>query len=170
MAKMDESEVPLHKLFVEELQDLYSAERQLVKALPKMAEASTSPELKKVFQDHLKETEGQVERLDKVFESIEEEPGDETCEAMEGLVEESEKLIDLELGPDVLDAALIAAAQKVEHYEIASYGTVCTWAKLMGHKEALSELKATLSEEKKADELLSKLAANLNKAALAPAS
>ncbi|WP_342237986.1 YciE/YciF ferroxidase family protein [Inquilinus sp. OTU3971] len=148
----------LHDLFLNELKDIYNAEMQLTRALPKMAHAATNPELKQGFERHLKETKGHVERLDGVFESLDASSRGQTCEAMEGLLAEAQELTELGLEPDALDAALIAAAQKVEHYEIATYGTICTWAKAMKHDEALTLLLETLAEEKATDETLTKLA------------
>ena len=156
----------LKDLFLDELRDTLSAEKQLVKALPKMAEAATAPELRKGFEKHLKETERQVERLKQVFESIDETPRAKTCKAMEGLVEEGSEIIEEDADPEVKDAALIAAAQKVEHYEIAAYGTLATWAKLLNYKKALRLLVQTLDEEKSTDEKLTELAkAMVNEAA-----
>jgi ferritin-like metal-binding protein YciE len=148
----------LHDLFLNELKDLYSAEQQLTRALPKMARAATNPELRQGFEHHLEQTKTQVERLDSVFKGLDTSPRGQGCEAMEGLLAEAQELTELGLEPDALDAALIAAAQKVEHYEIASYGTVCTWAKAMKHDEALNLLLETLAEEKATDETLTKLA------------
>lgn len=148
----------LKDLFLDELRDTLSAEKQLVKALPKMAEAATLPQLRKGFEKHLKETEKHVERLKQVFESIDETPRAKTCKAMEGLVEEGSEIIEEDAEPDVKDAALIAAAQKVEHYEIAAYGTLATWAKLLNYKKALRLLVQTLEEEKATDEKLTELA------------
>lgn len=159
--------VSLNSLFIDELRDVLSAERQLTKALPKMAKAASSPELKKGFEKHLVETEKQVERLKQVFESIGETARAKTCKAMEGLIEEGSEIIEEEADPEVKDAALIAAAQKVEHYEIATYGTLATWSKLLGHKKALTLLLQTLDEEKATDEKLSKLAkTTVNEAAM----
>jgi ferritin-like metal-binding protein YciE len=148
----------LHDLFLNELKDIHSAERQLTRALPKMARAATNPELKQGFETHLKETRGQIERLDTVFESLDSTSRGQKCEAMEGLIAEAQELMEMELEPDALDAALIGAAQKVEHYEIASYGTVCAWAKAMKHDEALNLLLETLAEEKATDDKLTRLA------------
>ena len=148
----------LKDLFIDELRDTLSAEKQLVKALPKMAEAASSPALRKGFEKHLRETENQVERLKQVFESINETARAKTCKAMEGLVEEGAEIIKEDADPEVRDAALIAAAQKVEHYEIAAYGTLATWAKMLNYKKALSLLVKSLDEEKAADEKLTELA------------
>lgn len=148
----------LHDLMVHELKDLYSAERQLVKALPAMAKKATSTELRTAITNHLAETEEQVSRLEQIFESLDESPRGQKCEAMEGLIEEGKSLMEEDADPDVLDAGLIVAAQKVEHYEIATYGAVCEYARMMGHTDVASLLEQTLDEEKNADALLSKLA------------
>jgi ferritin-like metal-binding protein YciE len=148
----------LSALFFDELRDVLSAEKQLVKALPKLAKAATTPDLKAGFEEHLAQTETHVERLQVVFESIGETARAKTCKAMQGLIEEGSELIEEDADPDVKDAALIAAAQKVEHYEIATYGTLATWAKLLGHKQALKLLLQTLEEEKATDEKLTELA------------
>jgi ferritin-like metal-binding protein YciE len=148
----------LRDLLVEQLQDLYDAEHRITKALPKMAKAATSAELKTAFQKHLTETEGQVRRLEQVFEALGEKAKKKTCKAMQGLIEEGEETIKEEAEPEVRDAALIAAAQRVEHYEMAGYGTVCAYAKLLNEKTALKLLQATLAEEKATDEALTELA------------
>lgn len=148
----------LQKLYVEELRDLYNAENQLLKALPKMAKGASSDELKQALEDHLEQTEGHVERLEEIFEGLDESPKGKTCKAMKGLVEEGSEILEEEGEDSVLDAGIIAAAQKVEHYEIASYGTVRTWAKLLGEDEAAELLQETLDEEGEADKLLNKLA------------
>jgi ferritin-like metal-binding protein YciE len=148
----------LDELFTHELKDLYDAEHRLVEALPKMAKAATDPELVKAFEKHLAETRRQVTRLKEVFVACGETAERETCEAMKGLIEEGEEVIeDAEEGP-VLDAALIAAAQKIEHYEIASYGTLITWAQLSGYTEEQQLLQQNLDEEKSADEKLTEIA------------
>jgi ferritin-like metal-binding protein YciE len=148
----------LDELFMHELKDLYDAEHQLVEALPKMAKAATDSDLKAAFEKHLMETKKQITRLKEVFAECDETPERETCEGMKGLVEESEEVIeDAEEGP-VLDAALIAAAQKVEHYEIATYGTLITWSQLSGKSTAEQLLQQSLEEEKAADEKLSEIA------------
>jgi ferritin-like metal-binding protein YciE len=158
----------LRGLFVDELRDVLSAERQLVKALPKMAKAAGSPELRKGFEKHLKQTETHVSRLEQVFESMDETVRAKTCKAMEGLVEEGSEIIKEDADPEVKDAALIAAAQKVEHYEIATYGTLVTWAKQLDQKTAERLLSQTLDEEKATDEELSQLAeSGINAAATA---
>ena len=148
----------LRKLYIEELRDLYSAENQLLKALPKMAKGASSDELRQAFENHLQETEGHVERLETIFEDLDESPKGKTCHAMKGLVEEGSEMLDEEGEESVLDAGIIAAAQKVEHYEIASYGTVRTFAGLLGEKNAAKLLQQTLDEEGAADEKLNELA------------
>jgi ferritin-like metal-binding protein YciE len=150
----------LHDLFVHELKDILNAEKQLVKALPKMAKAASSEVLRSGFEEHLQETEGHVERLETIFESLEVSGRGVKCQAMEGLVKEGAEMIDEDAEPAVKDAALIAAAQKVEHYEIASYGTLVTWARQMGHSDAEQLLQQTLEEEKATDRKLTELAAS----------
>jgi ferritin-like metal-binding protein YciE len=150
----------LRELYVEELKDLYSAENQLLKALPKMAKKASSPELQQAFQKHLKETEVQVQRLERIFEKLDEKPKGKKCKAMEGLVEEAQDMMSEFDDPEVLDAGLIAAAQRVEHYEIAGYGTVRTYARLLGDEQAAKLLQQTLDEEGKTDKLLTELAEN----------
>ena len=148
----------LHDLMVHELKDLYSAERQLVQALPKMSKNATSDQLRTVIDNHLAETEEHVTRLEQVLESLGESPRGQKCEGMHGLIEEGKTLLKEEADPDVMDAGIIVSAQKVEHYEIASYGAVCEYARMMGHTEALQLLEQTLEEEKKADQTLNELA------------
>jgi ferritin-like metal-binding protein YciE len=149
----------LHELFVTELKDIYWAEKHLVKNLPKLVKAATSQELKEALQMHLEETEQQVTRLEQVFESIDEKVSAKKCEAMAGLVEEAnDGVLDTDEGTMVRDVAIIASAQKVEHYEIASYGTLRTLAQVMGHTEAEQLLSETLDEEKSADEKLTEIA------------
>lgn len=133
----------LRDLFIDELKDLYNAEHQLLKALPKMAKAASSKDLKRAFESHLKETEGQVKRLEQVFEMLETSPRGKKCKAMEGLVEEGSELMKEDADPDVMDAGLIAAAQRVEHYEMAGYGCVRTYAQLLGETKAESLLHKT---------------------------
>lgn len=148
----------MEELFQDELFDIYDAEQQITKALPKMAEKATDKELASGFKTHLKETEGQIKRLEKCFKLLGIEAEKETCEATKGLLKEGEQLMkEVEQGP-VLDAALIAAAQKVEHYEIATYGTLITWAQSLGYDEVADLLEETLDEEKSTDEKLSELA------------
>ena len=148
----------LHKLYVEELRDIYNAENQLLKALPKMAKAASSEELKQAFEDHLGETKEHVDRLEEIFKGLDESPKGKTCKAMKGLVEEGSEILEEEGEESVLDAGIIAAAQKVEHYEIASYGTVRSWANLLGEEEAADLLQQTLDEEGEADKRLNELA------------
>lgn len=148
----------LRELLVDELKDLYSAENQLVKALPKMAKAAASPELKAAFEEHLEETKGQVDRLVTIFEQLEGSPKGKKCKAMEGLVEEGSDVIDAEGDDSVKDAALICAAQKVEHYEMAGYGCARTFATLLGLDEVADLLQETLDEEGNADKKLTELA------------
>jgi ferritin-like metal-binding protein YciE len=150
---------PLHKLFIEQLQDIYWAETHLLKALPKMAKAATSQELSTAFEEHLDITEVQVERLEEVFSLLEEKAKAKTCQAMKGLIEESEEMIkNTEKDTMVRDCGLIIAAQKVEHYEIASYGSLRTLAEIMGHNEVMELLQATLDEEHHADNALNSIA------------
>ncbi len=149
----------LHDLYVHSLKDLYSAEKQLVKALPKMAKNATDKKLKKGFEDHLEETKRQVGRLEEIFEGLEKKPGGMKCKGMEGLISEAEELLkDKPESAAVLDAGLIAAAQKVEHYEIATYGTAVEWARVMGHDKHVRLLQKTLDEEYKTNEKLTKVA------------
>jgi len=148
----------LRDAFEEELKDVLSAEKQLLKALPKMAKAATHEDLKAGFEDHLEQTKTHVERLEKVFEMLDKAPRAKKCKAMEGLIEEGAELMEEDMEPDVLDAMLICAAQKVEHYEIATYGTLVTWARQLGMEEAASILHETLDEEKDTDMKLTELA------------
>lgn len=148
----------LQALLVEELKDVYSAEQQLVKALPRMAKAAQSERLKEVIERHLEETEQHVDRLEQVFELLGEPVKAKKCKAMEGLIEEGKEMMEEHKESAMADAALIAAAQKVEHYEIATYGTICTWCDLLGLDEASDLLKETLDEEKTADETLTEVA------------
>ena len=148
----------LRKLYLEELRDVYSAENQLLKALPKMAKGASSDELRQALEDHLEETQGQVERLEEIFEALGESPKGKTCQAMKGLVEEGSEILGEKGEESVIDAGIIAAAQKVEHYEIATYGTLRTWANLLGEDEAADLLQETLDEEGDADQRLNELA------------
>jgi ferritin-like metal-binding protein YciE len=148
----------LRDLLVEQLQDLYDAENRITKALPKMAKAATSPALKAAFEKHLRETEGQVKRLEQVFEALGETAKTKTCKAMQGLIAEGEETMSENAEPEVLDAALIAAAQRVEHYEMAGYGTVRSYAKLLKQDAIVGLLEQTLQEEKATDEALTALA------------
>jgi ferritin-like metal-binding protein YciE len=155
----------LKKLYVDELKDLYSAENQLVKALPKMAKAASTEELRQGFEQHLEQTKGHVHRLEKIFRSLDESPKGKKCVAMEGLVKEGAEVTEEAFEDSVLDAALIGAAQRVEHYEIAAYGTVCEFAKVLGETEHASLLGETLGEEKETDEKLTELAKEINRQA-----
>ncbi len=148
----------MQDLFLHELKDLYSAEKQLVRALPKMAKAAASEHLRNAIEMHLDETKAQVERLEQVFQMLDKKPRAEKCEAMEGLLKEGEKLIEEEGDEQVKDAALIGAAQRVEHYEIAGYGCARTYAEMLGMHKAAELLQMTLDEEKAADEKLNELA------------
>jgi ferritin-like metal-binding protein YciE len=148
----------LHDLYVNELKDLYSAENQLLKALPKMAKAADSDKLRAAFEEHLEVTKGQVKRLDEIFDELDSSPTGKKCKAMEGLIEEGDEVLEEGGEPAVLDAALIAAAQRVEHYEIAGYGCVRTFATLLGYEEAAALLQETLDEEAEADKKLTELA------------
>lgn len=148
----------LNDLLIHELKDLYNAENQISKALPKMAKAASSEELRTAFQNHLTETQTQIERLEQVFEIIGEKATGEKCKAMEGIIKEAEDMLEQKADKSVMDAALIASAQRVEHYEIAGYGTVCTYAKQLGMKDVMDLLQMNLSEEKKTDEKLTFLA------------
>ena len=153
----------LKELYIDELKDIYNAESQLVKALPKMAKAASSQELRTGFEEHLEQTKGHVQRLDKIFEMLDESPkGKNKCKGMEGLVEEGSELMEEDLEDALLDAALIGAAQRVEHYEIAAYGTVRAFAEELGESEHVSLLEETLEEEKETDEKLTDLAKQIN--------
>ena len=151
----------LKELYIEELRDIYSAENQLVKALPKMAKAATSEDLRAGFEEHLEQTKGHVQRLEKIFAGLDEKPSGKKCKGMEGLVEEGKEMIEEEEG-EVLDAGLISAAQRVEHYEIAAYGCVRTYANLLRENAAVELLEKTLSEEKETDKKLTQLAQKIN--------
>lgn len=151
----------LHKFFVESLQDIYYAEKAITKALPKMQEAASSEELQSAFEDHLEVTEQQIERLEQVFASIDEKPKGKKCEAIEGLIAEAESIIeDTDEGTSTRDVGLIMAAQKVEHYEIATYGSLAQLAQTLGLEEAGQLLRETLDEEKETDVLLTSIAEN----------
>lgn len=152
----------LKDLFIEELKDLYSAENQILKALPKMIKKATSPELKRGFEQHLKETQIHVERLEKIFQELEQSPKGKKCKGMEGVIADGKELMEEDAEPEVMDAGLIGAAQHVEHYEIAGYGCVRTYAELLGHNNFTKLLQQTLDEEKATDEKLTGLARNIN--------
>jgi ferritin-like metal-binding protein YciE len=148
----------LKKLYVSELRDLYNAENQLLKALPKMAKAASSEELKDGFEKHLEQTKGHVKRLEQIFEGLDENPKGKTCKAMKGLIEEGSEILKEDGEESVLDAGIIVAAQKVEHYEMAGYGSVRTFAQLLGQNKAAELLQITLDEESETNEILNKLA------------
>jgi ferritin-like metal-binding protein YciE len=148
----------LQDLFLDTLKDTYDAEHQITKALPKMAKAANNPELKKGFEQHLKQTEEHIKRLEQVFESMGKKATRKTCKGMQGLIEEGSELIKEDAEPEVLDAGLIAAAQKVEHYEISAYGTLSAYANLLGDSNAAKLFQQTLDEEKQTDQKLSELA------------
>jgi ferritin-like metal-binding protein YciE len=148
----------LEDLYTDLLKDLYSAEKQLTKALPKMAKNAQASDLRKAFQDHLKQTEKQAERIERIFSDMGGSPRGKKCVGMEGLVEEGNEIMKEASDPDALDAGLIAAAQKVEHYEIAGYGTARAWARHLGYENAASLLDQTLEEESMANELLTRIA------------
>ena len=152
----------LEDLFIEELHDIYDAEKRITKALPKMAKAATSEELAAAFEEHLAETEEQISRLEQVFEIIGIKPGRKKCEAMEGLLEEGKEMIESDREGAVKDAGLIGAAQRVEHYEMAGYGCLRTWATVLGYSDAAELLQQTLDEEGAADHKLSDIAESLN--------
>ena len=152
----------IEKLFIEELKDLYSAENQITKALPKMVNAATSKELKKALETHLRETEGQIERLIQICNILSVNPKGKTCEGMKGVLEEGASMMKEAEDGDVRDAAMISAAQRVEHYEMAAYGTVRTYAELLGQKQCARLLEETLEEEKAADQKLTSIAGKVN--------
>jgi ferritin-like metal-binding protein YciE len=151
----------LRDLYLEELRDLYSAETQLINALPKMAAAATHSQLKQAFNDHLEETENQAARLEQIFEALNESPEGETCQAMEGLIKEGSQMIKAEGDSVIIDSGLIGAAQRVEHYEMAGYGTARSLAQRLGEEEAAGLLQETLDEESNADNLLTEIAEEL---------
>jgi len=155
----------LQQLYIDELKDLYSAETQLVKALPKMAKAATSPDLKQGFEDHLEQTRGHVERLEEIFDSLDQNPKGKKCAGMEGLVKEGSEMLEQSFTGALMDAGIISAAQRVEHYEIAAYGTVCEFARILGHSDQESLLQQTLQEEKETDEKLTEIAKQTNQQA-----
>jgi ferritin-like metal-binding protein YciE len=157
----------LKSLYIDELKDLYSAENQLIKALPRMAKAATSPDLKKGFEEHLEQTREHARRLELILKGLDESPKGKKCKGMEGLIEEGSELIDEDPGDEELDAGLIAAAQRVEHYEIAGYGCVRTYAELLDQGDAASLLEETLEEERETDQKLTKLAESINVTAAA---
>ena len=148
----------LHEAFVAELRDAYDAEKQIIKALPKMVKAASSPDLKSAFTAHLDETRAQVERLEEVFRSLDEKVRGKHCDGMAGIIEEGKSTMEEDFDETTMDACLIAAAQRVEHYEMAAYGSMVAWARVMGHTEAAELLEQTLDEEKSTDKKLSSLA------------
>src|SRR6476661_10714497 len=148
----------LHDAFIDELRDTYDAEKQLIKALPKLAKAAASTDLRAAFESHLEETKGHVERLEQVFQSLEEKPRGKHCEGIAGIIEEGKSMMEEEFDEATVDAVLIAAGQRAEHYEMAAYGTLIAWAQSMGHTEAATLLQQILNEEKAADKKLSSLA------------
>jgi len=156
----------LDDLFLHELKDVYDAEHQVVKALPKMAKAATSSDLQKGFEEHLEQSKGHIERLKQAFDLLGRKPARETCAGMKGIIEEGQKVLEEEMSDDVRDAALIAAAQRVEHYEMAGYGTLRTYAHLLGHSDIAQLLQETLDEEEITDKKLSQIANEANQAAL----
>lgn len=152
----------LRELYIDELRDLYNAETQLVKALPKMAKASANDQLRKAFEEHLRQTSDQLSRLERIFEQLEQKPSGKKCLGMVGLVKEGAETMGKDYAADLMDAAIIGAAQRVEHYEIAGYGTVRALAELLGEDEHVSLLNQTLEEEKQADKKLTELAQEIN--------
>lgn len=153
----------LRELFVQELQDLYSAENMIIKALPKMIEKSASPDLKNALNQHLQQTRGQVRRLDQIFDQLPKvDREDRKCKGMEGVIKEGEEILKEDAEPEVHDAGIISAAQRVEHYEMAGYGTVRTYARLLGHTDWAQLLQQTLDEEKEADRILNGLSERIN--------
>jgi ferritin-like metal-binding protein YciE len=152
----------LRDLYIDELKDLYSAEKQLVRGLTKMAKNASNPQLKEAFETHLEETQGHIERLEEIFESLEASPRGKKCVGMEGLIEEANELLEEDADEDVIDAGLISKAQHVEHYEMAGYGTVRTWAQILGEEHHVELLQQTLDEEANTDRLLTQLAESVN--------
>jgi ferritin-like metal-binding protein YciE len=148
----------LHDAFIDELRDTYDAEKQLTKALPKLAKAASDPKLRQAFESHLEETQGQIERLERVFESLDEKVRGKHCDGIAGIIEEGKSIMEEDFDETTMDACLIAAGQRAEHYEMAAYGTLVAWAQAMGHTEAAKLLQQTLDEEKAADKKLSGLA------------
>jgi ferritin-like metal-binding protein YciE len=148
----------LHDLYIHDLKDLYNAEQQIIKALPKMSQAATATELRNAFDEHLQTTRRQVERLERIFQRLDVSPKGNTCEAMEGLIEEGEEVLDMDAQETVRDAALISSAQRIEHYEIAGYGTVRTYARQLGYEEDARLLQETLNEEGQTDKKLTGIA------------
>lgn len=161
-------EKDLNDLFLDTLKDIYFAEKHILKALPKMAKAAHSPQLRAAFEKHHDETEGQVERLEKIFDLLDKPARGKTCDAIQGILEEGKEIMDEYKGTEALDAGLLAAAQAVEHYEISRYGTLKAWATKLGMAEVVKLLDATLQQEHKTDEALTKIAlAEVNSEAMA---
>ena len=152
------AEGTLHDAFIDELRDAYDAEKQVTKALPKMAKAASSPELRAAFELHLEETRGQIQRLEEVFATLDEKVKGKHCDGMEGIIEEGKSGMEEDFDDATMDAVLIASAQRVEHYEIAAYGTLIAWAQTMGHTEVVDLLQQTLDEERATDKSLTALA------------
>jgi ferritin-like metal-binding protein YciE len=152
----------LKQLYIDELKDLYDAENRLIKALPKLAKAASSDKLRAGFEEHLEQTRGHVDRLEEIFEALGEKASGKKCVGMTGLVKEGEEIMDEDFSAEVMDAALISAAQRVEHYEIAAYGCVGTWAELLGESDAAALLEKTLEEEKETDQKLTELSEEIN--------
>lgn len=152
----------LKDAFVAEMRDILGGEKQILKGLRKMKQKASNEDLKEAFEEHLYQTQGQIERLEQAFQSFDEKPRGKNCPGIAGIIQESEEIIEEADEPDVLDAMLIAGAQKVEHYEIATYGTLCTWGEQLGFDEAVELLKENLREEKETDEKLSELAQEVN--------
>lgn len=152
----------MEDLYLAELRDLYDAEKQLLKALPKMAKAVKAPELRDAFTQHIDETKAQVQRLEEIFKRFDEEPEGKKCEAMKGLIAEAIDYLSEDAEPELIDVGLITAAQKIEHYEIAGYGCAATYARLLGYEDDAQALHQTLTEEKAADEMLTQLAQGIN--------
>ena len=148
----------LHDAFIDELRDTYDAEKQLTKALPKLAKAASNPKLRQAFESHLKETQGQIARLEQIFESLDEKVRGKHCDGIAGIIEEGKSVMEEDFDDATMDACLIASGQRAEHYEMAAYGTLIAWANAMGHSDAAELLQQTLDEEKAADEKLSMLA------------
>jgi ferritin-like metal-binding protein YciE len=164
-------ESALKELYLKELRDIYDAEKQITKALPKLAKAATSSRLREAFQHHLEQTNNHLSRLEQIFEQLDESPKGQSCDGMEGLIEEGTNMIEEDMDGEAKDAGLISAAQRVEHYEMAAYGTARTYANILGENKAASLLQETLNEEKQADQNLTTLAESINiKAAAARAS
>lgn len=152
----------LRDLFVDELRDLYDAEKQITEALPKLIGKAENPQLKSALQEHLEVTRGQIQRLDRIFERLQEKPTGESCKGMKGLIKEGDDMATRDGSPSVIDAAIISSAQRVEHYEMAGYGTVRTYAELLGEREMANMLQQTLDEEKQADQALNEIAKTIN--------